>query len=336
MKTKATLIACFLLIIAISQAQPVITASNYPVAGETYHGTIQFNPPSFGSPGANVTWDFSNLTNATPGPLAYEAPSSTSYSASFPTANVAVNFSIVTLFYNTTSTKVDVCGSVSSNVVMPYKNPQTAITFPFTYLDEFKDTAKTDSIVTASNKRRIRTTYSQSLADGYGTLIMPGPKTYTNVTRLRITAITTDSNFTDGVFASRDVYKDTSYYYFAENFKPHVLWMEKDSSGVPISFYEYFTDPASTTGIKNPVMNVTKVFPNPAHGELTIEIDQTRLNGPSDLSFCLINKKGEYILTKSLDSFNKKLSLAGYQPGVYVYLLKRGNDVIDTGKLTIE
>jgi hypothetical protein len=336
MKTTATLIACFFLMVCISQAQPVITAANYPVAGETYHGTIQFNPTNYGVPGANVTWDFSNLTNATPGPLAYDAPSSTSYATSFPTANVAVNFSIVTLFYNTTSTKVDVCGSVSSNVVIPYKNPQTAITFPFTYLDEFKDTARSDSIVTASNKRRIRTTYSHSLADGYGTLIMPGPKTYTNVTRLRITALTTDSNFTNGIFASRDVYNDTSYYYFAENFKPHVLWMEKDSSSAPISFYEYFTDPASTTGISTPIINISKVYPNPTHHEITIDLDQSRLNGSSDLSFCLINKKGEYTLNKTLDSFNKKFSVQGFLPGVYIYLLKRGNDVIDTGKLTIE
>src|SRR5690606_5649163 len=99
-------------------------------------------------------------------------------------------------------TEYQIIGSVvstTSTTVIPLSDPQKVIDFPFTYLDNFKDTAVSVLYAVSNGNTQRRRISSKSVADGYGTLILPDPAggtmSYSNVLRLLVTSYTVDSTF---------------------------------------------------------------------------------------------------------------------------------------------
>ncbi len=78
--------------------------------------------------------------------------------------------------------------------------------------------------------------------------------------------------------------------------------------------------------------NTIKVYPNPAHDFINIEIGE--LN--SRVIFELIDMNGRMILSKTIDSNEMKIKTGELKPGMYFCRLRTDNQILKTDKLTIE
>jgi hypothetical protein len=156
--------------------------NNIPVVGTTatlYSGSAT---SGIGNPGANQTWDFSNVSFSNTG-VAWTVvnPASTPYFSSFPTSNYAwtFNFSgtLHYFYFNISSTKFDV---LADNLISPGSgndftpNSKSVLKFPFAFGDTVQDVFQK----VGGTPKTVLSTY-----DGYGTLITPFA-TYTNVWRV--------------------------------------------------------------------------------------------------------------------------------------------------------
>lgn len=346
MKTITTLL--FLLISFITTyAQPVITSANYPLAGESFSGFLDLPSWNPGPSGANQTWDFSTLGGTT-STVSYENPSSTTYGASFPGSNVALSQFLSYLYYNTSPTQLEVTGTLSSFTFpanpRPFTNYQTIITFPFTYEDELKDTATTGVILRPDNPpgtptgTQKRVVYSETIADGYGTLLLPNSTTFSNVLRVRVTTETIDTSWNTSNVPTESITIDTQYYFISEDHKPHVLLLAKfvTNSSETIGA-QYITSPSLPTSVKKSQNAYVKIFPNPASSNIKIELSENINSSKDKLSFQLFNSTGIAVSTdQPFNSIDGVYSLSGLEKGFYFYQLKEEGQVIDSGKLVIE
>lgn len=160
-------------------SQPVINdASGVPAVG--YSAPLSTAPClSAGSAGASQTWDFSSLTFSSMGTLSVIDPATSAMGPSFPSANWAYSVSgaVFTYFQNTSTEMINWASLIASTGGdNDYSaNPKTLMQFPWNFNDSF-----TDSYSEMSSTSNVTVTY-----DGYGTLIMPGGNTYTNVVRVQ-------------------------------------------------------------------------------------------------------------------------------------------------------
>ena len=177
-----------------AKAQPVITAAGFnPQVGDKikwqYTHSSSVTPPDSG--GANRIWDYSNLKDSgNVSVINIESPIGLEYADSFPTANIAVRFDTLNIDYWQTSNKGwgDVgVNTFNSGSISLYKiNPiQNYIVFPMSYKKVYTDSISInysyyDGTSWTSN---ISTQYDTLIADGYGTLKLPGA-TFNNVLRV--------------------------------------------------------------------------------------------------------------------------------------------------------
>lgn len=330
---------------AHAQVVPIITQSNYPTVGDSYFGKIDFSVTwAPGANGINQTWDFSGLNSPSNSTFTYSAPISTPYNTTFASSDIALIASGQYSFFLSSSSEFYISGTVTNfgtPVVRPYSNPQKIITFPFTYLNNLKDTAQTpDYNVSAGNHER-RIIYSETKADAYGSIIVPGPVTYNNVTRLEIATKIIDSIFnSSNVFQTENISIDTNYYWISSDYKPHVFTLSKSiqNGGAPTIFAQYFTNPAWPTGTIDAFNNSNiSVYPNPVASDLIVEIDQAILNGNPDISFCLTNSTGyEVVACKKISSEKVNISRENLSSGIYFYKIVSEGEILRSGKITIQ
>jgi hypothetical protein len=336
-----------LLVLAVvcgANAQPVITKANYPNAGESFTGNIYlmsapFNP---GASGANQTWDFSGITSGwNTAPFDYVEPSATPAGATFPSSNLALSAVLQYSYFISTPTDYQVSGSVvttTSTTIIPLYDPQKIISFPFTFGNEFKDTARSVTYaVTAGNNQR-RTIYSKSKADAYGTITVPGGTIYNNVLRLLTTSETIDSTFnSSNVFIKKDISIDTNYYWISQDQKPHVFLLNKSQQGLnpPTTQAQYFSNPAAPTGVLNAYDSHFSLYPNPFSEDLFVEIDEFLFKSKPSLSIAIINSNGKEIARYPMKSSRTKIARNNLSSGLYLYKIISEDEILSTGKLTV-
>lgn len=164
---------------SIGYAQPVINASNvtFNLESEAFFAeTDGFDP---GPPGANRTWDFSELELTPIGGNETILPAGTPFISTFPTSNFcnattgesAGGFT----YFRYDTQKMELLGDAYTGIgIFSFgANAKTYIEFPYTYNRVISDTYTQDNI-------SFTATY-----DGYGTLVLPFG-TYQNVVRQKI------------------------------------------------------------------------------------------------------------------------------------------------------
>jgi hypothetical protein len=337
-------------LLSIAEAQvPVLTQANYPAVGDSYAGIVN-NSATWdpGAAGANVTWDFSSIGSGINVPSNYVDPSTTPYAATFtsPGSNMASEQLSNYIFFNTSPTVYQITGTVTcffcgmSPTIRPYSNPQKVVTFPFTYGNTFKDTAKS-SYSGGGGNNYIRTIHSETLADGYGNVTVPGPATYNNVLRIRIVSEIIDSVF-NGSWIRNDISIDTQYYWISEDHKPHVFSMSKTiteygtASEATTILAQYFSNPAWPTATQNKYKTYVNVFPNPSVSHLTISMDAEKFNSGPEKIFYLTDQYGIDIEIKTLSSDNFSISRNHLPSGLYHYRITEGDKIIASGKIHFE
>lgn len=187
MNTKRLLLIVSLLYTTLLFSQPSITSDVFGTAGVSYTmkgiEEISFDP---GDGGADVTWDFSEavLNGGTDIREVVDAATST-YGADFPDANIAtVTNDTSFTYYFISSAMLSYYGTETPSLKQSFDEPADLVDFPVTYNDTKTDDCSGSATVLGFDATL--TGSSNMVADGYGTVILPGGATYDNVLRIRL------------------------------------------------------------------------------------------------------------------------------------------------------
>lgn len=253
MKRTLLLMFVFACISAATIAQgPTLTSStSTPVLGDNFSNQVaQTTNLPFYAGGANQTWNYSSLVDSSvAGSVKVVTPSSTPYAASFPTSNLAVvtdnnaNF----VYFNSQSSQLSIVGLLAADTgQITYTKARIYLPYPFSYNGFY-----TDSVIgEVANYGAIFRGKDSLKADGYGTLLLPAGKTYTNVLRVQyIENVTTvkDTTASIGGFPISGTFtaniRTVSYLYFTPGTHVPLLTVNTTTTSAYIS----------ALGITNPV-----------------------------------------------------------------------------------
>ena len=188
-----------------AHAQITLTQSDMPQIGSVYI-TISDTAPTVspGSAGPNQTWDLRAIKNATAETTFCVTPSSTPYSADFPSSNLAVYFRAggdTTFEYsNSSSSSLLTLGNIVAEPAGTYLvtiSPGiTTIPLPATYLTHWIDSTTnvaTDNVGSIMVKQISHLAISDTV-DGWGTVITPAGS-FSALREKQIQTIVSDSLF---------------------------------------------------------------------------------------------------------------------------------------------
>ncbi len=315
-------------------AQPVLTYENCtPVAGLVFE-TVELDElsPLFpGDSGEHVVWDFSTVSfkNTQTALHVYKNPWNSIYFASHQEANLVKTYPYGDVFYVSTSDSLLSSGSHASNSYWYTSDKMLIIPFPFTYQSTATDTMIGWGDSGIDNCTNFHS--SSFLADGYGTLILPGGTILSDVLRVRITAyqllVVDVSNHT----VESNI---TTYRWYKPGIKEVVLEYREWTSGWP-NVYRTATvqSTASILGFQDELLQQASVYPNPITTSGTIRFSNPELHK----DFILYTSDGTLVLEKKgLIEDELKLYRTDFESGLYFYQVSYENGLTGRGKIVFE
>jgi len=253
-------------------AQPVLTgAGNNPIAGDAFaRHTCGVTAVSLGTTGPGVSWDFSALSTISIDTIRYQACNTTPECDSFPGSTLAVDLAGFYSYYITDSNRIALSGHATGSANTYYTIPENNMVYPMHYLDIKAATFASHQPSTTSYEYGI----DSFIADAYGSLLLP-TGSYSNVLRIHEIANYTDSNIlTTGAVVSS--YRRDTYFWYTSNFRSPLLalYYDLDPHGIPeLAQVYYYSQTATNIGTTNQPDNSICVYPNPAHEQLSIQLD---------------------------------------------------------------
>lgn len=168
-------------------AQITINYSDYPEIGDVImYDTTNVGGLTVGASGANAVWDFSSMPGTYNVTRTYTNPSTSTYAALFPSANMVIQMPGAETFLNVNNNRVEILGTADDHLGLGFITPAvytptlTSIVFPTNYQDSRTDvfgynvTANGAAYGVDSVSVDVNGTVNSSI-DGYGTLILPNP-----------------------------------------------------------------------------------------------------------------------------------------------------------------
>ena len=303
------------------KGQPTITSANAYAIGDVL--TLQPADTSVneGSAGANQTWNFVSLADNGPITSQYIVdPTTTPYSADFPSAGVAIDVGSGNYaYYTSSSTDLTLLGIGSSSAVIAYSDPQTYFEFPFTYNSAFTDNILANYTLSGADVTRTGTV--TSLADGYGTLMLP-TSTTSNVLRIKYTQDITDL-IDFGSFSTTIETASTTYIWLVPGNKNALLDISYTSATVSGNTTYgksvfYYPGSTGTPDLSAPGIQA-HLFPNPANDKVNLTIN---LNDAGHIRLSLYNVFGQEVKVYDESNANsglytRELDLTGLAEGIY-------------------
>lgn len=311
-----------------SQAVTLTATGVNPVNGDVFQ--IR-NCPGItpGNGGANLNWSFTNLTTVSSNTLNAVLPSSTPNSASFPQANICLQSSTSTRYYDASSSSLTYLGDVSAtNGTRIFSNPEVFLNFPFNYNTTFTDAffsvyVSSATTYTLSGTRQV--TY-----DGYGTLSTPSGN-FTNVARIRTRRI-----YTEATTSSSITYTQTQHDWYTNGIRYPLLTSAQTLLSISpstLSSSAYLV--VSTVGLKEQAnSSILNLYPNPCTEQLNI---QSNVNIKSLVFY---NTAGELINIESSgttlqDNRNIVVNTRSVPYGLYFVKLTLENGATEVRRLSI-
>ncbi|MBC8173946.1 MAG: T9SS type A sorting domain-containing protein [Chitinophagales bacterium] len=255
-------------------AQPVITSSVFGTPGENYiMQGVAVDVFEAGDAGENVTWDFSSLSlsGATETRNIVES-STTIHADDYPEANVAIVVDDTSFtYYNISSALLSIYGTATPSITQIFEDPADLTDFPVTYNDTKDDTFSGTAQLLGFDATLEGV--SSSVADGYGTIILPGGASYDDVLRSKILLNITGE--VTGLPITGEI-NSIIYYWFKEGILGPVMqytYTETLISGVPASALEFTqVNDALLVDIDAPRAQLFfHVYPNPSTDLLYVE-----------------------------------------------------------------
>ncbi len=304
-------------------AQPTITSSVFGTVGDAINfqevSTAGLTP---GAAGANVTWDFSDITTL-PNYYGYElinladAPENDQ----FPGANLAADNGVDAFgFIKLTSSEYTNYGVFAGGVITYYDDPEELFVFPMSF-----GTTNTDNLhstfFSGIEFERSGTTVSE--ADAYGTLILP-TGSFENVLRVKVAQDYTDDAT---LLPSPIIYDFTLYYWFKEGvLGPLFQYFELNVGG---AFPSETSSAAVNENLAVGIDDVTAqskvvISPNPAVDNINIEFGNEIYN----TQLIVYNQLGQVVISDFVTTTNKiaTIDINSLVPGIYQVEALDGNN----------
>ena len=294
---------------------PTLTSSNSaPQSGDAFK---RYNADTTGvlpgDPGAGQTWNFSNLgIQTTYFTYNYVAPSATPYGTLFPDATVSYANDPAYGYYKVTSSVYEIVGMSSSVNSWIYSDPEVIFTYPFSYGSNLVDSLHATSFYLGINHFRIGT--RTTVADGYGTLILPSGR-YNNLLRIKVIQNYSDSSSTNVVH----VYEVSYSWYDGVNKTPvlTISTLSNTVSGSTTSVKMVNVSSAADGIADNKTLQESLVlYPNPANNQVSITLPGTWATSENIIS--VYNTRGLLIVLKHALDKSIELDISTLPSGIYI------------------
>lgn len=342
MKKLYACIVASALVSAVS-AQTLTQGNHAPANGDMFStqqcDSLNINP---GASGAGALWNFGALTIHTSVTKNYTVvPSTTS---GYPSNALSVASSANNQSYFVPSA-VDLTyygGDISAGTVaakLTYSSPAIAAIYPMSL--NTTSTAAIGGSINITSPTSLQGTFtgnSTTLADGSGTLTLPGGSagTFTNVLRV-VTSQTL--NYTTSLVSG--VVTQKSYDYYMQGIKPSLLTINtttitssltSPSTQTLVTVNKDYLTLGPSTGIaKQNVAAGISVYPNPASAVVNFSTEQKEIK-----TVQIFDITGKLVEKQTLVDGSLKLDVSDYTKGLYLYsLLNQSDEVVKVGKLTV-
>ncbi len=269
-----------------------------------------------GTSGTGVTWDLSAMTNNSQ----VTAATTTNSGGAFPTANIKLTQSNGgVIYYNISSTKMEVVGIDANGTVFNYSNPATYMQFPVNTSYNYTDASA--SSFTVGGFAFNRTTNTQSEYSGTGTLITP-EGTFTNVVRIKSTQTNTDT-YSGGTINSSVV----AYNWYKAGVT-HELANVSDITGSSTSQSAYYTSVPANLGLEESELINLLMFPNPTNGTIYINSDEVI----SKIEVYQLS--GELAMEQTVNNTSSEMNLSELNTGMYLVKVYGTNGAVSVKRVT--
>jgi len=347
---KKKLLSIILIFVAITSiGQITITNNNIAPAGTTIYVA---NDTTFatgitpGDPGANKTWNFTNIIANTIDTLDFILPSATPHAIVFPAANFALSSNSEEGIYYAYMIRNDdklasigyVVESEEFGILYNYVTPEEIIIdFPMNYDNSYNELYITDMVMAspmpgADSIRTKSTVEKETTIDAWGTLTMP-MGTY-DVLRQHVEETQLDSTFMymggQWIYISESEYSSISYSWWTDDSSIDFMLFSIDVDPLTgevgsVSFYQ-----GSHVGVTETNMVSTKVYPNPASDMLHFEYEQI-VSG----NLIVSNQLGQVVLREKLENqTNLNINISQLKTGVYFYqTTSNSGELLSSGKI---
>ncbi|MGB3948626.1 MAG: T9SS type A sorting domain-containing protein [Bacteroidia bacterium] len=325
-------------------AQITITSADMPVAGNSYIIANDTAVSSYGTAGANQTWNFSTWASHSLDTNMFSSASGMAGASFFPTATIGIDDADASSFMKVSSSVVELLGFYGDffgggATAVTFVPAQKYVTLPSTYQTNYTGTYTYEFTFPLgqfgidSVKIKSIVSYTSNM-DGWGTLTTPS---YSAVPSLRqfYTEMTTDTTFglptgtTDYVYVDDGM--DTSYTYrWFSNAHTFPLAEITFNIGDTIYSGSYLTN--TLVGINEFSKNTAAVsaYPNPA-------INKLNFIGIDSNSYLIIFDVNGKIVDKTLVKKNTTVDVSAYNNGVYFYTVAPLNGKpVSQGKFVVE
>ena len=338
------LLVCAAVMTCRSQAQIVIDAGRMPVAGDRVvtlpMDTANVNP---GSTGAGQSWDFSAaVVDGDSVILEYLVPSATPYAATFPAATLASTYQdgeyVSYVYYDVSGGRLDVLGSASDDFTIINHDPETILTFPFSYGATLED-AFTSTFSVSGGMISRRSGSMQANADAWGALTLPGGETRPAL-RVTQTETTRDTVFLNGQPMFVSVVRTVSHEWYTAGHKFPVFivaYIDIDANGNHSSHKIVDFKPGQpATGVTDRQretpsgVSLDQNFPNPFNPATTIRYALGKAAHITLEVFSLLGERVALLLDnefRSAGSYEIVYHATTLPSGIYFYRLRAGRDV---------
>lgn len=308
--------------------EPVVGDVNY----KTGFDTLAALPNTSGT---NQMWDFSALTpNFVLSNTTYTTVASTPNGANYPSATLADDDGQGTYtYYKSTTTQFEMVGIDDPNVTLNFTNTAIAAIWPVTYgytnTDAFAGSAMSGTMTGTANGT------ITTVAQGSGTLMLPGGITLTNVLQVKSNQKVNISLFFGFVTATLTAVQ-YDYYEGTQKF-PIVTVSYNDLQGA-------ITNTSATVKMNdNVITGITdnnfdasfNVFPNPAKDNFTVQLSNVK-NDAAKIE--IINAVGSVAKTVSLGNNSQlqtNITITDLTTGIYMVKTTVG-DKVSVRKLIVE
>lgn len=315
--------------------------NNAPAASDTYT-MFQCDTVSPGASGAGAMWNFASIN--THSSIVKNFVALAVSTTTYPAANISLGSSASDVQYLASATNS--LGYYGGNIAIgavagtiTYTSPAIFASYPMSF--NTTGSSATGGTLVASGQNGTFTGSSNVLADGTGTITLPGGFTFTNTMRVAVSQtmyiVTSLANAT---------VTQVNYNYYAEGVKAPVFSISTSTAvlasllGNSTSSQTFVTrnaspvvSPSTTVSFQeNVVENLQfNVFPNPSVNYVNFVT-----NHPDAKLVSVYDITGKLVETQTLTEGKLKLDVSSYNKGLYLYSISTsGNKTLKSGKITV-
>lgn len=334
----------------LTKAQYTVTSSVFPIVGDIEKTwTIDTTGLAIGSAGTNQIWNYTGITipsTVSATSSTYVALSTAPHYTAFTGASIASTSDGINYEFSSYGSNITMYGSANNTLVTSYGNPLTYANIPFTYGTISSDTYSSTSVngtQTVALQGSVTTT-----GDAWGTLNLPGGKSYANTLRLKLQITQTATATSSSTLSPGYNYtiNAVTYVHMSAASKFALLSIGVNTMTIKSGTFTQTSKSKSGTvgdilfsGIKEYNYSVPfSVYPNPVStGEVFLNFEN---QGNENYVVSVLNTLGQTVKTTSYKNSvssptKERLSLEGLNSGIY-YLKFKGERGEGIQKLIIE